>query len=155
MKGDDLDSSADMADIEMDSPSLKTKQEENGGNKIYFNCQKARSLVLGYLNSARGRVIKACYRIGNDIFCVIDKSFIMDEFNLMDLNKYVAAFPYALNTILDLNKPSKLLPISLDDAYINKNKDQVRHNAVLLYGLLHARFIQTDKGMKQMVIANG
>ena len=99
-------------------------------------------------NSASKKVNTAAF-IGNESFCVIDREFLEDESNLEGLDRYIQYIKPALCTILDISLPSIFL-IELANTHIKLSFTQVQRNAVLLYGLLHARFITTESGLKKM-----
>jgi len=73
---------------------------------------------------------------GNEFFCEVPRSYITDNFNLYGLRSQIAGFTDALETILDS------CPSDSDDS-----SDTA---AAELYGLIHARYIITARGMDQM-----
>ncbi|KAJ7851146.1 casein kinase II, regulatory subunit [Mycena olivaceomarginata] len=75
---------------------------------------------------------------GNEYFCEVDEDFILDRFNLTGLNTEVANYYQALNLITD----------QLDD---DELRESVGIEARLLYGLIHARWIVTARGLAKMV----
>jgi len=78
-----------------------------------------------------------CNLEGNEMLCEVDRSFIEDAFNLYGLAQNVPNFQYVLAIILDN---------SVDD-----NMDPaIAQAACLLYGLIHARFIITPRGLEVM-----
>lgn len=83
-----------------------------------------------------------CQLKGNEFFCEIDESFIKDDFNLTGLSSGVTYFNYALDTILDENIPEG----ELDD----RQQELIEVSAETLYGLIHARYILTARGMQAM-----
>jgi casein kinase II subunit beta len=80
---------------------------------------------------------------GNEFFCAVDEDFIQDEFNLTGLSPVVPYFDHALDIILDLEGSQKELS--------EDQQDIAETAAEVLYGLIHARFIMTSKGMQKMV----
>ncbi|KAI8331339.1 casein kinase II, regulatory subunit [Chlamydoabsidia padenii] len=81
---------------------------------------------------------------GNDYFCKVDDSFIMDRFNLTKLDEYI---PCYYSEALDM----------LTDHFDYREYDQgtrmeIEKMARHLYGLIHARFILTNTGMAKMMI---
>ncbi len=61
---------------------------------------------IGEFCFRKGKLLNiSCAQIGNEIFCVVDRPFIEDEFNLKGLSKYVPNMRNALCTILDLVQP--------------------------------------------------
>jgi len=78
---------------------------------------------------------------GNEYFCDIDEDYLTDRFNLTGLQQEVSDYQYALELITDV------LEIELDD----ESRDQIERSARHLYGLVHARFIVTTRGLQKMV----
>eukprot|EP01138_Halocafeteria_seosinensis_P005934 gb/GECG01006066.1/.p1 GENE.gb/GECG01006066.1/~~gb/GECG01006066.1/.p1 ORF type:complete len:186 (+),score=25.43 gb/GECG01006066.1/:1-558(+) len=83
-----------------------------------------------------------CNLRGNEFFCEVEEDFIEDGFNLTGLANQVPYYEYALDTILDMEPPGTL---GEDELEI------VDSSAELLYGLIHARYIITTRGLKAMV----
>ena len=80
---------------------------------------------------------------GHDFFCEVDEEYIQDDFNMTGLAGLVPYYDYALDLMLDV-----------ESALDRLNEDQqevVESAAVILYGLIHARFILTSRGMQRMV----
>eukprot|EP00053_Salpingoeca_punica_P004062 m.46872 g.46872 ORF g.46872 m.46872 type:complete len:222 (+) comp12582_c0_seq1:89-754(+) len=80
-----------------------------------------------------------CSRHGNEFFCEVDESFISDKFNLTGLQEIVPHFNAAFDTIQDFEVDAD----GLDER-------QIGHAAEVLYGLIHARFIMTNRGIDLM-----
>ncbi|KAJ7199000.1 casein kinase II, regulatory subunit [Mycena pura] len=78
---------------------------------------------------------------GNEYFCEVDEDFILDRFNLTGLNNEVANYAQALDLITD----------QLDDEVQEELRGSLDAQARLLYGLIHARWIVTARGLAKMV----
>lgn len=83
-----------------------------------------------------------CSLKGNEFFVEVDAEFAQDGFNLTGLNSLVAYFDYALDMILDV-EPSEVLS---DD-----QQEMIENDAESLFGLIHARFILTARGLQAML----
>lgn len=82
---------------------------------------------------------------GNEYFCDIDPEYITDRFNLINLQKTVAKFTQVIQYIVD----------ELDENIINSMSQtrlkQLDSDASKFYGLVHARYIITVKGLQKML----
>ncbi|KAI8868544.1 casein kinase II subunit beta [Ramicandelaber brevisporus] len=78
----------------------------------------------------------------NDYMCEVDLDFLTDKFNLTGLQTEVRHYNEALATILD----------EIDeDKYDEETFDAIERSARHLYGLIHARYIITTRGMAKML----
>jgi len=82
-----------------------------------------------------------CSLKGNEFFAEVDEEYIQDDFNLTGLSSLVPNYEYALDMILD----------SDTDDLTEEQTEIVESAAEMLYGLIHARFIITSRGLAQMV----
>jgi casein kinase II subunit beta len=84
-----------------------------------------------------------CGLKGNEFFCEVDEEYIRDDFNLTGLSLMVPFFDNAVEMILDLDSPQ-------DERLTEEQQRLVDSSAETLYGLIHARFILTPRGLKLM-----
>ena len=78
---------------------------------------------------------------GNEYFCEIDEDYLTDRFNLTGLNADVQYYQYALDLVTDV------FDLDCDDDM----REQIEKSARHLYGLVHARYITTIRGLAKMV----
>lgn len=78
---------------------------------------------------------------GNEYFCEIDEDYLTDRFNLTGLNAEVQYYQYALDLVTDV------FDLDCDE----EMRDQIEKSARHLYGLVHARYITTIRGLAKMV----
>lgn len=78
---------------------------------------------------------------GNEYFCEIDEDYLTDRFNLTGLNTEVQYYQYALDLVTDV------FDMEVDD----QMREQIEVNARRLYGLVHARYIVTTRGLAKML----
>ena len=83
---------------------------------------------------------------GHDALCEIDDAFIMDVFNHKGIKKYVKNMQLAVFKIIDINPPNTFRQ--------SISVKQLHEDAIIVYELLHSKFAQTSKGMKQIVRTN-
>jgi len=77
---------------------------------------------------------------GNEYFCEIEEDYINDRFNLTGLNTEVNNYSLALDMIMD----------NLDDEMQDDDRTNLEAQARILYGLIHARWIITARGLQKM-----
>ena len=83
--------------------------------------------------------------IHNEVcFCEVEEDFIQDDFNLTGLSSQVPYYEYALDTILDVESPASA-------NFSDEQQEAIENAAELLYGLIHARFAITPRGMGAML----
>ncbi|KAI9890194.1 MAG: casein kinase 2 regulatory subunit [Vezdaea aestivalis] len=78
---------------------------------------------------------------GNEYFCEIDEEYLTDRFNLTGLNTEVQYYQYAFDIVTDV------FDLDCDDDM----RDQIEKSARHLYGLVHARYITTTRGLAKML----
>ncbi|KAH8557023.1 casein kinase II, regulatory subunit [Umbelopsis sp. PMI_123] len=79
---------------------------------------------------------------GNEYFCEVDEDYILDRFNLTGLNSEVQHYSQALDLITDN---------LVEEEFDEDMRDQVEKSARHLYGLIHARFVITSRGLAKML----
>jgi len=83
-----------------------------------------------------------CSLKGNEFLCEVDEDYIQDPFNLTGLSTLVPYYEQALGVILDSD-------ISFDGC-TEEQQEMAENAAEMLYGLIHARFIVTTRGLQVM-----
>ncbi|TFY83923.1 hypothetical protein EWM64_g91 [Hericium alpestre] len=78
---------------------------------------------------------------GNEYFCEVEEDYILDRFNLTGLNTEVQNYSHALDLITD----------NLEDDFQDEMRGSLDIQARLLYGLIHARWIVTARGLQKML----
>lgn len=80
---------------------------------------------------------------GNEYFCDIDDDYIRDRFNLTGLAQEVSHLSVLVDLITDA------IDMENDDRSEEERK-ATEHDARMLYGLIHARYILTLRGLTKM-----
>lgn len=78
---------------------------------------------------------------GNEYFCEIDEDYLTDRFNLTGLNADVEDYQHAIDLINDV----------FDAECDEERRERIEKSARHLYGLIHARYITTTRGLQKMV----
>ena len=104
-----------------------------------------------------------CSLRGNEFFCEVDEDYIQDDFNLTGLSSQVPYYDDALDMVLDVESPRGapdicdcaftlvILNMITVESLTEEQQEMIESAAEMLYGLIHARYILTSKGMQQMV----
>lgn len=78
---------------------------------------------------------------GSEYFCEIDEEYMQDDFNLYGLAASVDWYEQALDLILN---------VPANEDYSPEEEEAIETSAEYLYGLIHARFILTARGLAEM-----
>jgi casein kinase II subunit beta len=83
-----------------------------------------------------------CSLKGNEFLCQVDEDYIQDPFNLTGLSALVPYYEQALGVVLDSDVPF--------EGCAEEQREMAENAAEMLYGLIHARFIVTTRGLQVM-----
>lgn len=127
----------EMAQAEEDLASTSDEEFWRFWKSVRFSVSMrsscSRSLTCLYVQFISSR--------GNEYFCEIDEDYLTDRFNLTGLNTEVQYYQYALDLVTDV------FDLDCDD----EMREQIEKSARHLYGLVHARYIVTTRGLSKMV----
>mmetsp|Transcript_47867 Transcript_47867/g.112543 ORF Transcript_47867/g.112543 Transcript_47867/m.112543 type:complete len:257 (-) Transcript_47867:1605-2375(-) len=84
-----------------------------------------------------------CALKGNEFFTEVPDDYIRDDFNLTGLANQVPYYDYALDMVLDADLPD-------EEALNDDQQELVESAAEIMYGLIHARFLLTSRGLAAM-----
>ncbi|KAG1457999.1 hypothetical protein G6F56_006492 [Rhizopus delemar] len=82
-----------------------------------------------------------CSLAGHEFYIEVPEEFIEDDFNLTGLSVTVPYYQEAMDTILD---------IETEEQKVWVDPNVIERYAILLYGLIHQRYLLTRHGLKQM-----
>jgi casein kinase II subunit beta len=85
-----------------------------------------------------------CALRGNEFFAEVDVDYLEDDFNLAGLAQQVPYYDYALDMLLDHPLPSDLV-------LTEQQSEALENAAERLYGLAHARFVVTARGLQAVM----
>ncbi|KAI0750046.1 casein kinase II, regulatory subunit [Daedaleopsis nitida] len=109
--------------------SAKATSMDDGGSYQWFRIRLFK-WITWFLSSK-----------GNEYFCEVEEDYILDRFNLTGLNTEVQHYAQALDMITD----------NLDEEIQDDLRGNLDLQARLLYGLIHARWIVTARGLAKML----
>lgn len=122
------------------SDSSEEKGSTNNNSKINDDKDEMSNLTGSDLEEDVTWIEWFCGLKGNDMFVFVDEEFVRDDFNLTGLSTQVPYYEKALSLIVEGDLSDDSPSDSVSFAYIEKS-------AALLFGLIHARFILTTKGL--------
>jgi len=134
-------SSAKRKDNKLDTPQKESavKPEEEVSDEEDVSEEESEPLTSD--SEETSWISWFCSLKGNEFFAEVDEDYIEDDFNLTGLSSMVPNYDYALDMILDRDT----------DDLTEEQQEIVESAAEMLYGLIHARYILTSRGLSQMV----
>ncbi|KAL6776549.1 hypothetical protein ACKKBG_A21590 [Auxenochlorella protothecoides x Auxenochlorella symbiontica] len=84
-----------------------------------------------------------CGLKGNEFFCEVEEDYVQDDFNLSGLGGMVPYYDYALDFILEAESVHT-------EIMTEAQQEMVEGAAETLYGLIHARYVLTVRGLAAM-----
>ncbi|KAI9722798.1 MAG: casein kinase 2 regulatory subunit [Chrysothrix sp. TS-e1954] len=93
------------------------------------------------LSADSDKILEFITSRGNEYFCDVDEEYLTDRFNLTNLNTEVSYYQHALDLVTDV------FDLDCDDEMREAIEKSARH----LYGLVHARYIVTTRGLQKMM----
>jgi len=79
---------------------------------------------------------------GNEFFCEVEEDYMQDNFNLTGLVSEIPYYDFALDLICDIEN---------DEEFSDEHLEMIENDAEVLYGLIHARYILTNRGLYAMM----
>lgn len=79
---------------------------------------------------------------GNEFFCQVEEDYLHDNFNLTGLVSQIPYYDFALDLICDIEN---------DEDFTDEHLELIEHDAEILYGLIHARYILSNRGLYAMM----
>jgi len=125
------------------SQSDKEKENKNSDTTIDSDSSATNSDNFSFDDDEESSWISWFCRLkGNEFFCEVEEEYIQDDFNLTGLSSTVPNYEHALDLILDQES---------GDTLTEEQQTAVEASAVTLYGLIHARYILTSRGIASML----
>jgi len=79
---------------------------------------------------------------GNEFFCQVEEDYLHDNFNLTGLVSQIPYYDFALDLICDIEN---------NEDFTDEHLEMIEHDAEILYGLIHARYILSNRGLYAMM----